>query len=596
MKFFFCESCGKRISEADLAEGRGRDKQAKGVYCRECAKGVLTLDFDDVPERRIGPRGTPAGSRAPVRGRSRSSGAKLPATRAPTTGARLQAQRAGPRDAHRGNPSVRTTEPGSNQTLFFGLAGGALLAVLCAIFLGGKPVTPAGSTGAEHAGSPSVPKYGPKPPPDIPKLNEKTERPAAHTLTPAMNANADDFLAGSTGMLPSGEALTRPPAPTPASAKPIPSPTPAPKPLEIKPPAAKPEPPQPLAPATVEVQSPNTVAKTREAADHAFEALEAQLKTLGNDFDAKIAATDAFLKTYGETIPGARARSMLRDFKDAREAAKQTARETPPPPPPAVLAPPPKLDAERTRLGEDWEAFKSIDALRVYHGHCWWDGDRRIRILYEFNEESEQLDWFKAGGEFKVRDGECLVQGAPGMVTWSLPMYVPRTRVYVRGRFDPSCAMALGIAITGEFRWANMLRIFAGPKGSAVWGLNDAVLQKSDNVLPSGKPVTLCMDVTKTSIAWKEPLNALEGKIDGRPNNQPILIAAGSNAVAIEDVLLEQELDDFYLNALKTRSEKFKAGGWTGGVTISYYSDDGKTPLADAQEVQAAIGGSDVRR
>lgn len=595
MKFFFCESCGKRVSESDLAEGLGRDKQAKGVYCRECAKGVMTLDFDDVPERRIGPRGTPAGSRAPVRGRSRSSGAKLPATRAPTTGARLQAARAGQRDPHRGNPSVRTPEAGGNQTLFFGLAGGALLAVLCAIFLGGKPITPAVSTGTEHAGSKNVPKFGPKPPPDIPKLDEKTERHAAHPLAPATSANTDDFLAGSTGMLPSGESL--PHTPAPAAAKPAPAPTPTPKPLETKPPAAKPEPLQPLAPATVEVQSPNAVAKAREAAGQAFEALEAQLKTLGNDFDAKIAATDAFLKAYGETILGARARSILRDLQEARKEAKLAAQEAPPqppPPPPVVLAPPPKLDAERPRLGEDWDAFKSFDDLKPYRGQCWWDGDRRFRVYYDFNDAEQLRDWFKFSGECKLQDGDWLLQGAPGLLTWSLPMPVPRTRVYARGRFGANSALALAMGLSTEFRWANFLRLFATPKGSAAWGLDDAVLQRGDVDITPGKPITLCLEATRTSLWWKEPVGGLEGKVDAAPAIQAMLVAAGKEAVAFEDVLIEQELDDFYLQALKLRSETFKSGAWTGGLTIAYFSDDGKTLLDTVQDVQAAIGGRDV--
>jgi hypothetical protein len=43
MNFFFCERCGKRITEADLAEGLAKDKQLKGVYCKGCATGVLTM-------------------------------------------------------------------------------------------------------------------------------------------------------------------------------------------------------------------------------------------------------------------------------------------------------------------------------------------------------------------------------------------------------------------------------------------------------------------------------------------------------------------------------------------------------------------------
>lgn len=45
MKFYFCEKCGKRVTDADLADGRAHDKQAKGVYCHACAASVLTMEF-----------------------------------------------------------------------------------------------------------------------------------------------------------------------------------------------------------------------------------------------------------------------------------------------------------------------------------------------------------------------------------------------------------------------------------------------------------------------------------------------------------------------------------------------------------------------
>lgn len=44
MKFYFCETCGKRLTENDVADGAARDKKLKGVYCRECAIGVTTMD------------------------------------------------------------------------------------------------------------------------------------------------------------------------------------------------------------------------------------------------------------------------------------------------------------------------------------------------------------------------------------------------------------------------------------------------------------------------------------------------------------------------------------------------------------------------
>lgn len=44
MQFFFCEGCGKRITDAQVAAGEGRDKKLKGVYCSACAVGVTTME------------------------------------------------------------------------------------------------------------------------------------------------------------------------------------------------------------------------------------------------------------------------------------------------------------------------------------------------------------------------------------------------------------------------------------------------------------------------------------------------------------------------------------------------------------------------
>src|SRR6185369_10385278 len=45
VKFYFCETCGKRITDRQILEGLGRDKKLKGVYCKDCAVGVMTMEF-----------------------------------------------------------------------------------------------------------------------------------------------------------------------------------------------------------------------------------------------------------------------------------------------------------------------------------------------------------------------------------------------------------------------------------------------------------------------------------------------------------------------------------------------------------------------
>jgi uncharacterized CHY-type Zn-finger protein len=44
MKFYFCEACGKRLTEHDIEQGAARDKQLKGVFCTECAVGVTIME------------------------------------------------------------------------------------------------------------------------------------------------------------------------------------------------------------------------------------------------------------------------------------------------------------------------------------------------------------------------------------------------------------------------------------------------------------------------------------------------------------------------------------------------------------------------
>jgi hypothetical protein len=50
MGFYFCEKCGKRVTDADLARGQGRDKQVKGVYCAACSDGTMTVSFDAITQ------------------------------------------------------------------------------------------------------------------------------------------------------------------------------------------------------------------------------------------------------------------------------------------------------------------------------------------------------------------------------------------------------------------------------------------------------------------------------------------------------------------------------------------------------------------
>ncbi len=62
MKFYFCESCGKRVTELDIESGQASDKALNGVYCKGCAAGVKT---QNVLEEAMG-RDKPPSQKSPT--------------------------------------------------------------------------------------------------------------------------------------------------------------------------------------------------------------------------------------------------------------------------------------------------------------------------------------------------------------------------------------------------------------------------------------------------------------------------------------------------------------------------------------------------
>ena len=76
MKFYFCEGCGKRITDADIDKGHGKDKKLKGVYCTGCAQGIFTMETLPLSEEDAEAllRGTPSSSSA--RDKSETAGSR----------------------------------------------------------------------------------------------------------------------------------------------------------------------------------------------------------------------------------------------------------------------------------------------------------------------------------------------------------------------------------------------------------------------------------------------------------------------------------------------------------------------------------------
>ena len=68
MNFYYCETCGKRVTDNEIEQGAARNKKLKGIYCVSCAAGVNTMEMmpvtdvelRDEPEKAaVAPEGTP---------------------------------------------------------------------------------------------------------------------------------------------------------------------------------------------------------------------------------------------------------------------------------------------------------------------------------------------------------------------------------------------------------------------------------------------------------------------------------------------------------------------------------------------------------
>src|SRR5438128_2411626 len=77
MKFYYCETCGKRVTDEELASGRARDKQVKGIFCQDCKDGVSTISFTPMKESEL----RPAEADEPILARPRTSPHEMAAPR-----------------------------------------------------------------------------------------------------------------------------------------------------------------------------------------------------------------------------------------------------------------------------------------------------------------------------------------------------------------------------------------------------------------------------------------------------------------------------------------------------------------------------------
>lgn len=144
MEFFFCEKCGKRLTDRDIQAGKARHKQVKGVFCADCAKGVMTVEFEAIsPEmieqfrkeqREKQRRGATSG--APP------STAQVPARR-PAPGSRpsipVPAARRSDRPRFAGEGADSDAGPSRKPLIAAALAAVAVVLALTVLFMRGGP-------------------------------------------------------------------------------------------------------------------------------------------------------------------------------------------------------------------------------------------------------------------------------------------------------------------------------------------------------------------------------------------------------------------------------------------------------------------------
>ncbi|MCZ7643851.1 MAG: hypothetical protein M5U26_00980 [Planctomycetota bacterium] len=241
MKFYFCEKCGKRLTEQEIAAGAAKDKKLRGVFCADCAVGVMTMETvpltEDSARELLGQQQPPE---APQR---KSDAIKLPPGVRP---ARASERSIAARPAARGGPAAAHAgaKPGSHALLLLGVGAAVVVLGLALLLSGGSPQPQArpkpermpSAVAAPVRPSPALPApvQAPKDPtPAEPPVEAPPPDPAPAEVQPTPEAHA-----------PAEPVL--PVEPAPPQRDPPPSDPPAPAPAEPSQPV---QPVQPAEPA-----------------------------------------------------------------------------------------------------------------------------------------------------------------------------------------------------------------------------------------------------------------------------------------------------------------------------------------------------------
>ena len=305
MEFWFCEKCGVRVTEKELAAGASRNADTGVVFCTKCtpattpapaapepipiaaAKSHSAPSSGSMPKTRATPV-TGSASSNPVSGRalpSRATGIRVRETTILRAPPKRETSSGRPLPGDRGqHPAPADAGSRKNLPLILGASSVAVFAIVVVFTMTGSPAKPPAATG--------------------------TSTGAAATTTAVARQDTPSPPTSSTASSRGSDTVPAPPITAAQTTS---------------------------APAL----SPREVLNEESKAQDAFSALEKNLRKL-SDADSQISAVDAFLKTYGETIVGSRARALRSKLKSGEPfgaaAPPVAAASATPPAPPANAA------------------------------------------------------------------------------------------------------------------------------------------------------------------------------------------------------------------------------------------------------------------
>ncbi|GMV79760.1 MAG: hypothetical protein AMXMBFR7_09440 [Planctomycetota bacterium] len=246
MKFYFCEKCGKRLTEQEINAGQAKDKKLRGVYCADCSVGVMTLET--VPLTEDAARELLSQQAPPAARRPSETNIQPPAPHRATRGSeRSSGARVVPRAAAAGASAAPAATAGSAQK-YAALGGAGIVAMvaMAILFSSGNSAPPVRTASSPEAPSPVVLAHPPEPAPGLPREAAPETHPPPAEAPPLLPAPKPEA--------PAEAAPVKPAEPAPEAPSPItPKATPASE-LPVVQPA--PDSPVPAAPAPTEPEAP----------------------------------------------------------------------------------------------------------------------------------------------------------------------------------------------------------------------------------------------------------------------------------------------------------------------------------------------------